>query len=453
MAEKVNKKAAQRHQGIEDRRKQLLSSKASERREAAYWLGEAAADGAVEDLIHVYQTDRDGSVRAAAAYALGQFKAIDDALARGQQAKVEKLLHQVEQDGKVGSRGARGRWARIALGLLIALIVFVALSWIVYGGPGGLSAALQSVFAFAAPASTVQPTPDVAELSVIANDLQAAYAPIKADLTTLQQQFTSVLGGNAANCGAAFNRPAPYALPADAASRYPQLGDLGARLNEMQSSFAQAVAAFDAACAGGEPLTAATVGTAYAALRPALEAMPQMDAALLALGQQLTPSPTPLVTETPVATATRVPPTATPGPTAVPTTEIQLTDPRRYIVAALSLTDRLLGPTGPATTLNSAWAAAAATASPPAACNVAAPELPDNIELPQDARDAAPDLAIAVDEVNSALELLQSGWTNFVFACGARSANVSAAQGQADIANVIARLTLVQERLNVLAGL
>jgi hypothetical protein len=453
MADKVNKKAAEREKKIEEQVKRLNAPKAKDRREAAYWLGEAAAVSEIPELVRVYQTDKDGGVRAAAAYALGQFKAVEEALASGQQKKVEKLLHQVEMEGKLGSRGGRGRWMRLALGLLLAFLAFVALSWIVYGGPGGLSAALQGVIGSVAPASSAaQPTPDVVELSLIATDLQAAWAPVKADVTALQGEFTSVLAGNAPNCSAFFNLSAPYALPAEAASRYPQLGALGTRLNEVQASFQQAYAAFDAACNGGEPLSAATVGPVYASLRPALEAAPQMDAALLAFGLLLTPSPTPAVSATPVPTATPVPPTATPGPTALPTTSIQLTDPRRYIVEALSVTDRMLGSSGPATVLNENWQAASAV-SRPAGCNTAAPALPDDFVLPDDVAEASPDLVVAAQELNEALELLQTGWTNFVFACGANVTSSSAVQGQADAANIIARLTLVQERLQVLAGL
>lgn len=448
MADKVNKKATEREKHIQESLKRLNSKKASERRDAAYWLGEAAAVETIPDLVRLYQTDKDSGVRAAAAYALGQFKAVDQALGSGEQEKVEKLLHKVEIDGEYGSRGGRGRWARWALGLLIALGVFFGASWFVYGGPGGLVAALQSVVA---PASAAQSAPNLPELSAVYTDLQAAFAPVKADVNSLQTQFTTALAGNAPNCSAFFNRSAPYALPAGLAATYPQLAALGIRINEMQSSFSQAYAAFETACESGEPLTAATAGQAYAALRPAVEAIPQMDAALAGLAALLTPTPTLPPTATSIPTETPIPPTATPVFTPVPTTDIRLTDPRRHLTALYAIVDQMIAPGGQALALRDNWTSAF-TVNRPAGCGARQPEAPGNYVLPESDREASPELAAAVDEINNGLELMQTGWTNFIFACSANTTSASAPQGQRDAQAVITAFELAKQRLDVLSG-
>ena len=448
MADKVNKKAAEREKRIQDSLKQLRSKKASDRREAAYWLGEAAAVEEIPELVRVYQTDTDGGVRAAAAYALGQFKAVEGALADGQRDEVEKLLEKVERKGEYGSRGARGRWTRWALGLLLAFAAFVALAWVVYGGPGGLIAALQSVVA---PASAAQSAPNLAELDAIHTDLQTAFQPVKADVNSLQAQFTTALAGNAPDCSAFFNKSAAYALPAGLAANYPSLADLGVRLNEMQSSLGQALTAFETACQSGTPLTAATAGQAYAALRPAVAALPEMEAALAALSVLLTPTPTLPPTATGIPTATPVPPTATPVFTPVPTTDIRLTDPRRHLTALYAMVDQMIAPGGQAVTLLGYWTSAAA-GNRPAGCGARLPEAPAAFELPDADRASSPELAAAVDEINNGLELVQTGWTNFVFACSANSTGASSAQGQRDAQAAITAFELARQRLDVVSG-
>ena len=447
MAEKVNKKAAERERLILENLQKLNATRAKDRRAAAYWLGEAAAIDAIPELVRVYQTDKDGSVRGAAAYALGQFRAVDQALEKGDQEKVEKLLLDVEKDGKYGSRGGRGRWARLALGLLLSLGGFYLLSWIFYGGPGGIAAAVQSIF----PVSAVTPTPDLAELSVAATDLQAAFEPVRADLTTLQSQFTSVLAGNAPDCSADFNLTAPYALPASLAAAYPSLEALALRINEMQSSLGQAYAAFRESCDSGATLNAASVAPAYASLRPALEAAPQMQTALAAFGLLLTPSPTPLPTATGLPTATPVPPTATPLVTAIPTTDIRLTDPRRHLSALYAIVDQMIAPGGQAISLRNNWQDAT-TGNRPVNCGSRPPTIPSRYELSESDREASEALATVVNEINNGLGLLQAGWTNFVFACNASTTSNSAAQGLTDTQAIITLFELARQRLDAIAG-
>ncbi len=445
MADKVNKKAAERAKLIEQNQARLYSKKASERRDAAQWLGEAAAAEAIPDLVRVYQTDRDSGVRAAAAYALGQFRAIEQAVANGQQAKVEDLLHKVEVEGKYGSRGGRGRWTRIALGLLLSFAIFGGLALVLYGGIRGIQAAVQS----AVPVSTVaQPTPNLDEVAVYAADLRSAFAPISADITTLQAQFTTVLAGDVPDCGAFFNQAPPFALPAETETQYPELAALATRINEMQASFDQAHAAFMAACQSGTPLNAATAGSAYAALRLAITALPQMEAALNTLSLLLTPTPTGM----PTSTATP-PPSVTPTPlvTAVPTTNPQLTDPRSHLNALYLLIDQMAGPGGQAVVLRDYWGEALRV-NRPAGCGARPPEAPDPYVISEAEAAASPELATAVDLVNNGLEQVRLGWSNFFFTCGSNTVGASAIQGQLEVGAAITAFESARTLLDAVAG-
>lgn len=445
MADKVNKKVAEREKLIERNMARLRAKKASERREAAYWLGEAAADAAVDDLVRVYQTDRDGSVRAAAAYALGQFRAIDQAIARGDQARVEALLHDLEFEGKYGSRGGGGRWWRLTLGLLLSFVIFAVLALHYYGGASGIQAALQSLFPVSAAA---QPTPDLDQLAVYAADLRGALEPVSADISTLQQQFTAVFAGNAPDCGAAFNLAEPFALAEDAVARYPELGALATRINEMQASFGQAHAAFNDACQTGAAFNAASIAPAFASLRPAISAVPQVEAALDALMLALTPTPTsqPTVTTTP-------PPSATPTPviTAVPTTHIQLANPRQHINALYGLIGQMNGPGGQAYTLRESWGEAL-RAIQPVSCSARPPEAPAPYVLPEADANASPALAEAVGLINDGLETVRLGWVDFFFTCTSNTVQQSAIQGQLNVQKAIDNFELARALLDTVAG-
>src|SRR5687767_15981756 len=84
--------------------KELSSTKASVRREAAYYLGEAGVDEAITKLATVFKNDPDKSVRKAAGYALGMFKAVEEALNGGREEEVVELLRGIVDEGKIGRR-------------------------------------------------------------------------------------------------------------------------------------------------------------------------------------------------------------------------------------------------------------------------------------------------------------------------------------------------------------
>jgi HEAT repeat protein len=109
-----------------ERIKDLSSKKASVRRDAAYYLGEAGVDESITKLRTVYQSDPDPSVRKAAEYSLGMFRAIQEALEHGEQDKVVALLKRVVDDGKFGSRKKTPTAVLVVVTFLL-LLIFIGL--------------------------------------------------------------------------------------------------------------------------------------------------------------------------------------------------------------------------------------------------------------------------------------------------------------------------------------
>lgn len=118
----------------------LSSTKNSDklRVESALWLGESGDTDAIRPLIAVYKRDKKHpKVQKAAAYALGMFKKLDeaihrephemveDALGHPENAEVIQILTDIAVLDKRGSRKGGRRWLRMMFILLVILIALV----------------------------------------------------------------------------------------------------------------------------------------------------------------------------------------------------------------------------------------------------------------------------------------------------------------------------------------
>lgn len=396
---------------------QLSSPRASERREAAYWLGEAAVGDAVPLLVELYKSDDDPSVREAAAYALGMFRAVEDALKRGQEDRVVRLLEQVEIEGKLGKRANKRGLARLLLGLTLSFALLAAAAALLPDETveTALEAAgLEQALAALGPAEPAAPSapaaPDDAARSRIAADLRASYAQISADATTLQNQFLSVLGGGTLDCTAFFNNPPPVDL--ERAAAYPELAALAGQLAGAQADLNAALARYNDACDGVQPLPVEDVGPVYGIVIRALQALPQIEAAISAAEAGEPVSLPPTATPTPTTTPT---PTQTPPPT----TEISIANPRAHLAGLYSLIDTMTGQRGQLTLLGQYWRDVQ-QAGRTDGCNQPLPPIPADYNLPPEDARAAPALGQAVELINQGLELTRVGWADFLIACGSR---------------------------------
>lgn len=405
-------------------RKRLTSTDAAQRREAALFLGEAADADSLDDLIDLYENDDDASVREAAGYALGMFRAVEEALREGGRSRNRaiKLLERVEQGklGKPGGGGGAGRWALAFLFTLIVLIVlYIAL-------PPGLLRDVREVVSVAlTPSPTVPVTPsatpeivipDSPERRFLAREIRGTYTRLRDDSANLIAQFQSVLGGGALDCTAFFNNTGPFALTPEAENANPDIAALVRRLNETIASYNAAFQNYDSACFGTSPLTADNIGAILAPLvQITTTTLPDIDRQLtnLETGQPINAAP---AEPTSAIAATPEPPTLTP----VPTTVIQVADPRSHLPRLYSIIDEMTGQRGAASLLAQYWIDVRSSGQT-AGCTQTDPVIPDNYVLPEVDATASQVLANAVTLINQGLEAIRTGWQSFRQACSSGS--------------------------------
>ncbi len=402
---------------------QLASKSASKRREAAYFLGEAAAADAVQPLVDVYQKDKDASVRAAAAYSLGMYKAVEQAINRGQEEHVVELLRGIEENGKLGRRAPTGRSIRILLGLLVCLIVL----GVVYLERSDIKASL-----FGSSKS---------HATLIA-DVNQRYTLVRDDTRNLQTDLLNVIQNQPLNCVGFFNNPAPYQLdPVDGHS-YPDIADIVDQLNSAQASLASAKASYDAACNNGAKFGTTEAAQTFQTLRPALDALAPLEVAL-AQASAAEPTTTPAPATAALTTTTAVQPTSVPataaGATAAPGTPVVTlqsnvtlqptisinaqaqADIKKQLPALFNIIDDVTSPRGASTLLLQYWQDVQKSGATQGCSTTTAPDIPNTIFIPEADLQASPNLRDAVQLINNGLSALHTGWTNFEFACNSHS--------------------------------
>jgi hypothetical protein len=401
-------------------RKRLTSADAAQRREAALFLGEAADADSLDDLIDLYENDDDASVREAAGYALGMFRAVEEALREGGRARSRaiKLLERVEQGklGKPGGGGGAGRWALAFLFTLITLIVLYVLL------PPGLLREVREVVADAltpSPTPLVTPSavppviiPDSPERRFLAREIRGTYNRLRDDSSNLLAQFQSVLGGGALDCTAYFNNTAPFSLADAAASANPDIAALVNRLNAALADYNTAFQNYDSACFGTAPLNAGNIGVVLAPLvQVTTTILPDIDRQLtnLETGQPIDAQPADPAS---AVTNTPEPPTLTP----VPTTVIQVADPRSHLPRLYGIIDEMTGQRGAASLLTQYWIDVR-SGGQTAGCTQTDPVIPANYVLPEVDAAASQVLANAVTLINQGLDAVRTGWDTFRQAC------------------------------------
>jgi hypothetical protein len=385
-------KAKARLREIERSVGKLKSKNADERAEAAAYLGETAAADYINDLIDLYETDSDKGVKKAAAYALGQFKAIDRALSKGKQAQVEKLLTDVEENGKIGRRAPVGGVVQIIVILLVLFGILAAGYLFAPQLRQQLNRTTEAAQALSAPRRD-RPT--------LIADARALFTGVRDDAQTLSNEYRRLLTNEPLTCSAFFNDPAAYVInPADA-SASPDIGGVIARLNEARLALLTAREPYTQACAGERALTTADSGAVLQPLTPVTVALGEIEAQLGAL-------------------------TGDGQPTLVPTTPpLTNANPAAQVAPLNALIEEITAPEGAAGLLVQYWGEAGTTGTT-AGCTVPAPIIPDDaIITPADAA-ASPNLAAAVEQINTALAKVRNGWNQLAASCAENAAGTQA---------------------------
>lgn len=429
---------AKRQREIDEMMDLLASDDPEERREAAYWLGEAAAADAVPKLVDLYENDENRSVRRAAGYALGMFRAVDRAMKRGKEKQVVRLLKQVEEKGKLGRRANKGGWIRRILGLLVSLVLMGAAYQFV---PNDIIRTVQTSLARVGLFEVTPVTPRATLLS----DIRQRFIALRDNTTTLQGEFQKALGGGTLDCTAYFNIVEPIQLLPEDAGGYPDIAQIVDRLNVAHSSYTTAYNRFDAACLEIEPLAVEQVGPVYASLVNTIQTLPDLQTALDAAesGQEVV---LPTIAPT-AAPPTEILPTEAPTNTPPPTTEIIIADPRSHLATLYGIISNVTQVRGTATMLEQFWVDVQSSGST-LACGAAHPPVPENYVLPEADALASPDLAEAVRLINSGLDEIRMGWTDFEFACNSNALAANAAQELRDVRQALASFQAAELLLN-----
>lgn len=388
---------------------QLGDKNAAKRREAAEFLGEVAAADAVPDLVEVYRKDKSAQVRAAAAYSLGMYKAVERALKAGDESRVVNLLTDIEKEGKLGKRAPIGRAIRINIALVLVLIVLV----VVYLYSPDIEGRL---FGSTRPRSEV------------VGSVQETFTLVKNDTRALQTELLDVISARPLSCVAFFNSAPVYHLDPVDVRAFPDIADIVKQVNSAQTSLANAKAQYDAACNNGAPFGAGEAQAAFQTLLPALQAIDPLEVALIqAAAAQPTAIP-PTVAPT-TAGATTAPEVASPAPnatvapvqpTAVPATPVGA-NPKAHVPELFDIIQNVTGTFGAGTLLVQYWTEVQ-NFGQTNGCAVRPPTVPSyDIFIPEADFQASPELRDAVQLITNGLAALRTGWTNFQFACNARS--------------------------------
>jgi hypothetical protein len=418
MAEpRTRAKAREREREIERQLQELKSSDPIVRRAAALYLGEAGAADAVGELIDIYETDEDKRVRKAAAYALGQFKAIDRALLRGRKQEVEKLLRRVEVEGRLGRRAPTASVLQIIV-LLVVLLLILAAAYIfspqIRAQFGEVAQVVQSVTA---------PRRDRPTLT---RDVQAYFTSLRADSDALFADYQRLLSGQALTCSITFTNPPAYLIAPEDASANTDIAFVISRLNGIRTQLAEARIPYDEACAGTRTLTTADSGAVLQPLVAATQAFQALQSNLDA------------ILGLPTATPTQNP--GTPNPFAQASTG-------ELVTLLSSIIEQMAGEGGAATLLAQYWGEAGATGST-TGCSAPPPAIPVNIALPEGLAAGSPNLTLAIEQVNNGLNATRNGWNQLVASCAENAVATQARAGVTNAQNAVASFGLARELIS-----
>lgn len=398
--------------------KLLSSPDPKRRRQAAVWLGEAGDPSAITRLRQVYEEDHDPKVRAAAAYSLGMFRALEEGLAGPNQEKIVTQLRDIALKGKMGRRTRIPIpfLRQVVFGLFISALILLAFNFIIWpqikdqisSPTGGRSAA--------------------ANEDDLSADASAYLNNLRSDVDTLRGQYLRVLGGGTVDCSTPFNEPA--ALEAHGTS-----AEIIAELNEIRAAFDEARGLYHSACREDDPATLSAADMS-APLATLLDALGRLNA----LGAF---DPAAEISE-PTAEA---PVEATPEPDISEPTEAAA-DP--VVTELLMLIETVRASRGPVLRLNSYWEDIRERGQSDG-CVAAQPAIPDDYTLSGDATPTreGESLSLAVELVNTGLALTRQSWMQFNAACISADPQAAVEAGLQSANSALISFDLAQSALNV----
>ncbi len=398
----------------------------AERRAAAYWLGEVGEPTAIPTLLRVYQKDKKHpDVQKAAGYALGQFKALDQAVKRPADVSFDAGLERDENQFIVeiltnivlyDDRGRRTRFparrmATFSAVLTVTLLLLVAFNLLAVP----LLRTEPGRYAQAFAALTGSPE------QIALDALGILLSDARADADTLAAQFNAP----SIDCTVPFNDPIAYPLDATVARGLPEANTLNQTYAAILPDLNAARLAFVTACAAETPgLSDTQRSAALDSLARVQAALTDADAQLVAANEALsqavaqagaeasaTAAAQQIIDSTATALAS-ITPTTTPTYTATPGIPPQ--DLRREVNDMLT---RLENAEEALLVLTTNWEQVRDEGRT-LGCNAPRPFInADDYLLPEGYGALEPDLQTASDLVNAGVALTRASWASFETAC------------------------------------
>lgn len=415
----------------------------AERREAALWLGDSGDARAIPALLLVYRKDnKNRDVQQAAAYALGQFKALDKAIKRGKDESVEAALGQPKNEhvfdlltdiainGRRGKKGGTGKWLFLTLLLLLTLAgLIVAIIYL----PDYLAGRAEQRYAERFASLTGHPA------QVAVAQLETLNADLAADADALQQQMAL----NTLNCEFAFNRPIAFTPPDTVTAALDGLRAVAADYNAARDRWLSAHAAFESACRAATadapaqipPTESIAARAAVTETSNAVVAIAAQVAALKVDADALAQRESGAATATAefFATATQQAlVTPTPTVTLTPTPGIALDQINRQIGLLLTR----LGDAQSVTNVLETYWTDFRDGGVTQGCISGVPSIPEDYVLPEEFAAFEPDIQTAVNLINTGLQLSRDSFGTFQRACAAGTLEASVDAGLATITTI-----------------
>lgn len=262
--------------------KQLLNAPdVATRKQAAEWLGEAGEPTAITALVQAYKNDSDASVKQAAAYSLGMFRKLEEALNGPDADKVQKLIEDIVYKGKMGRKACipQKGMVKLLLGLLLSALLTGALAFVLPGMIRGMIPASGNSPSVSSPSAGG----DRDRTTVLA-DLRGIATRLGTEATKLRAQYQGVLAGGTLNCAEAFEAFNPVSLSAGEAASA-DVNGIAQQVNEAITAFVQSkTSAFDAVCQNGETRSPAEYGPLMVGLNTLNTTLTAINDALTAAG-------------------------------------------------------------------------------------------------------------------------------------------------------------------------
>lgn len=398
----------------------LDSEDPKERQEAAYFLGEAAADSAIQKLVRVYKQDEDDKVRAAAEYALGMFRAVDLGLNQGSEKERAKVIAALEraEEGEFGSRLTVKTSVLIIVEVVLALVFagLVAANLLLPGMLGGEGFSINlSLPEFGSGDDGAAATAD-GEVAAASNrdaltliaGLRENASMIGNDARTLQTELQTLQNGGAMGCNVFLNNPDAYTLSPTEVESNPDIAGIAETVGQAQENLTEVRTQYEGHCFDEVLIPDGEVAAVVARAASITAPLPGVEEALneAQTRAQATPTPDP-------ASAT-----AEPGADVTPeeTVEVIIANPSQHIRPLYALLDNLTTTRGINGLLFTYWTDAQA-AGDTDGCRTLPPTVPDDYVLPPEDAEASPELRQAVEQVNIGLGVTRTGWQLFSEAC------------------------------------